>query len=85
MNLKYVSYNGSTGLTPEKNAQNCVDSLIIDSSIFYFIKIIMGYNFFVIAQTLTNDHKSYIAFGYFVSLSYQSKTQGKWNTLKSLT
>lgn len=85
MYLKYVSYIGTIGDSFDKNARNCVDSLDTSENRFYFVKVSMGSHFFLIAQATDRNYKAYIAFGYYVTLSYQSKTNNAWGTLKSLT
>jgi hypothetical protein len=84
MNLKYVSYNGSSSLTPEKNAQNCVESLNVNDSAFYFVRLYMGPQYLLIVQATDPEFKSYIAFGYNLIVSQQSKVNGVWNPLKTL-
>jgi hypothetical protein len=84
MNLKYVSYNGTGDLNFEKNSQNCVDSLEINSNRIYFVQMKVSIIFFLIAQTTISTHKAYIAFGYSVSLSFQRKVNGNWTPLETL-
>lgn len=85
MYLKYVLYNGIVGESFDKNARNCVDSLDSSGNRFYFVKVDIGSQFFLIAQATETNYRSYITFGYYVPLSYQSKTSGAWGTLKTLT
>jgi hypothetical protein len=84
MYLKYVLYTGISSLGSETNAKNCVDSLTPSGNTFYFAKINIGSDFFLIAQAHNSTHKSYISFGYYYDLSYQSKTSGVWGPLKTL-
>jgi hypothetical protein len=82
--LKHIIYNGDSSLSFEKNAQNCVDSLDVIDTRFYFVRLYMGPQYLLIVQATALNFKSYIAFGYYQSLSFQSKANGVWGSLKSL-
>jgi hypothetical protein len=82
--LKHILYNGNNSLNFETNAQNCVESLNVSDSTFYFVRLYMGPQYLLIVQATAPEFKSYIAFGYNLIVSQQSKVNGVWNPLKTL-
>jgi hypothetical protein len=83
--FKYVSYGAGNGLGFEQSAKNCVDSLAASPGSIYFVKMAAGGTvYLLISHVVESKYKSYIAFGYYLSLSYQTKTVSGWGPLKTL-